>query len=430
MRRKSCWIAARCLLIAFGLLSVLSFGASQMSTEKLIYSFKGTPDGSGPSSDLTSDAEGNLYGTTIAGGTSLYYGTVFELKRTANGWKEEVLYSFADGNDGAEPQAGVIFDAAGNLYGTTLYGGPENDGTVFELLRGVNGVWTEKELHTFGDDTDGAFPYAGLTIDPAGNLYGTTAAGGTREHGTVFELTPGNNGTWTEKVLHNFSEPGGYEAGPFGGLAMDAAGNLYGTTYGGGVNRDDCDVSEVGCGRVFELTPAANGRWIEKTLHLFNGKDGANPWAGVVLDKAGNLYGITYWGGTGRCLNGYGKINGCGVVFSLTPSTSGTWTENVLHNFDNNGFDGFNSFAGLALDTAGNLYGTTGSGGTRGAGTVFKVTKRTDGEWSEKVVYNFGRYGDGSDPQGPVIVDATGNLLGTTEGGGDYRQGTVFEITP
>lgn len=390
----------------------------------------GTPDGSGPLSDLTLDAQGNLYGTTSGGGAYLFYGTVFELKRTANGWKEEVLYSFTSDNDAAEPQAGLIFDAAGNLYGTTLYGGPENDGTVFELVAGGQGTWTEKVLHNFAGGADGASPYAGLTIDADGNLYGTTATGGTRQRGTAFELVPSANGNWTEKVLHNFSEPGYYQAGPFGGLAIDAAGNLYGTTYGGGVNRDDCDVSLVGCGRVFELTPAANGTWTEKTLHLFNGKDGANPRAGVVLDTAGNLYGTTYWGGKGKCLNVYEKVSGCGVVFSLTPSANGTWTENVLHNFDNNGFDGFDSFAGLALDASGNLYGTTSSGGTRGEGTVFKVTKRTHGEWSEKVIYNFGRYGDGVQPEAGVIVGAAGELYGTTEGGGDYGQGTVFDITP
>jgi uncharacterized repeat protein (TIGR03803 family) len=391
MRSHHLRIAA--ILAILSVPAFTSFGQSaaptQLSKEKLIYSFKGTPDGGGPLSGLTLDGEGNLFGTTEAGGEYDFYGTVFELKRTADGWKEQVLYSFADGNDGAEPHGGVVFDAAGNLYGTTLYGGTENAGTVFELTPDGNGMWSEKLLHTFGYGTDGVAPYAGLTIDADGNLYGTTAVGGTHERGTVFELTPGANGTWTEKVLHSFSEPGYYESGPFGGLLIDAAGNLYGMTYGGGISSDNCDPTMVGCGRVFELTPAPNGKWTEKTILLFNGKSGSNPWAGVVLDNAGNVYGTTYLGGAGQCQDGYGKVVGCGVVFSLTPSKNGNWTETVLHGFDNNGFDGFDAFAGLALDAAGNLYGTTSSGGTRGTGTVFKVTKRTDGEWSEKVVYNF-----------------------------------------
>jgi uncharacterized repeat protein (TIGR03803 family) len=428
MRPRHLWIAG-----ILAILCVPAFSSSDpspdISQQKLIHTFTGSPDGDGPRSNLTPDADGNLYGTTVGGGT-YGYGMVFEFKRTADGWKEEVLHSFTGGGDGAEPQAGVIFDATGNLYGTTLKGGAEDGGTVFELMPGDSGRWTEEVLYSFADATDGVYPSAGVTFDAAGDLYGTTAVGGTREGGIVFELTPGANGSWTEKVLHNFSEPGHYEAGPFGGLVIDAAGNLYGMTYGGGFNGDNCDPSMVGCGRVFELTPAANRTWTEKTIHVFNGKNGANPWAGVVLDKAGSVYGTTYWGGTGQCQNGYGKVIGCGVVFRLTPSSNGKWTADVLHNFDSNGFDGFQSFAGLALDAAENLYGTTTSGGTRGEGTVFKLTKQPDGKWSEKIVYNFGHYDDGEDPEAGVIVDAAGKVYGTTAFGGSDADGIVFEITP
>jgi uncharacterized repeat protein (TIGR03803 family) len=349
MRPNHLWIAWILLVLSAPPFtsSQPSRAASRLSKEKLIYSFNGTTDGNTPISDLAVDAEGNLYGTTVGGGQYIY-GTVFELKRTGHSWKEEVLYSFTGGSDGGEPHAGVVVDAAGNLYGTTLYGGGRGAGTVFELMRDGDGLWTEKVLHNFGSGTDGVFPYAGLSIDAAGNLYGTTASGGSHEGGIVFELIPGAKGNWTEKVLHNFIEPSHYQSGPFGGLAMDAAGNLYGTTLGGGINGDKCAVEDASCGRVFELMPTANGKWIEKTIFLFNGENGANPWAGVVLDSVGNLYGTTYWGGTGRCLNAYQRVSGCGVVFSLIPSANGTWTENVLHSFDNNGFDGLDSFAALA----------------------------------------------------------------------------------
>ena len=160
--------------------------------------------------------------------------------------------------------------------------------------------------------------------------------------------------------------------------------------------------------------PTANGKWIAKTIFLFNGENGANPWAGVVLEQRRqplryDLLG-RYWR---RCLNAYQRVSGCGVVFSLIPSpANGTWTENVLHSFDNNGFDGLDSFAALASDAAGNLYGTTEFGGIRGAGTVFKMTKHIDGEWTERVVYNFGRYGDGAEPGASVLFDAAGRLYG------------------
>src|ERR1019366_934096 len=210
----------------------------------------------------------------------------------------KVLYSFIhNGTDGGFPQAGLIFDAAGNLYGTTSEGGTSSScsggcGTVFELTPTAGGGWTEKVLHNFNSNgTDGANPYAGLIFDAAGNLYGTTTVGGTYYYGTVFELTPTAGGGWTEKVLHSFNYNGTDGNNPQASLTIDAAGNLYGTTSGGGTYGNYK-------GTVFELTPAAGGDWTETVLHNFVGPDGAAPLAGLIFDAAGNLYGTTSGGGT------------------------------------------------------------------------------------------------------------------------------------
>src|ERR1019366_2578878 len=276
--------------------------------------------------------------------------------------EEKVLHNFNnDGTDGYYPEVGLIVDAAGNLYGTTTAGGAYNSGTGFELTPAAGGGWTETVLHNFGNGTDGATPYAGLIFDAAGNLYGTTQYGGTYGVGTVFELTPAGGGSWTEKVLYSFNHNGADGGVPAAGLIFDAAGNLYGTTVNGGTG-SNC---VLGCGTVFELTPAAGGGWTEQVLHSFNnnGADGSTPFAGLIFDAAGNLYGTTFAGGT----------YGYGTVFELTPAAGGGWTETVLHNFGN-GTDGTAPYAGLIFDAAGNLYGTTFVGGTYGYGTVFEVT--------------------------------------------------------
>jgi uncharacterized repeat protein (TIGR03803 family) len=222
-------------------------------------------------------------------------------------------------------------------------------------------------LHNFSYfGKDGTFPWADLVLDAHGNLYGTTAAGGAfPESGTVFELSPKAGGGWKETVLHNFNGTVDNTDGntPMAGLILDAVGNLYGTTYFGGAH---------GLGRVFELSPQKGGGWKEKALHDFNkdGTDGYGPQAGLIFDAAGNLYGTTFIGGSGSCVY-YGS---CGTVFELTPQADGTWTEKVLHSFNNDGTDGYWPYAGLTLDAAGNLYGTTWAGGAQGNGTVFEIT--------------------------------------------------------
>jgi len=270
---------------------------------------------------------------------------------------EKVLHNFQSNfRDGFNPDAGLIFDGSGNLYGTTFYGGAYGAGRVFELTPAKDGGWTEKVLHNFGKGTDGFYPYAGLVFDPSGNLYGTTQSGGAYNYGTAFELTPKAGGGWTEKVLHSFNYPNA--ATPWAGLTVDSSGNLYGTTRSSGA---------YGVGTVFELTPKAGGGWKEKVLHNFNGsngKDGASPVAGLISDSSGNLYGTTQSGGTYYV----------GTVFELTPKAGGGWTEKIVHNFDsNNHKDGYSPIAGLIIDATGNLFGTTYSGGTYGYGTVFEI---------------------------------------------------------
>jgi hypothetical protein len=207
-------------------------------------------------------------------------------------------------------------------------------------------------------------------------------------------------------------------------VVFDGAGNLYGTTWGGGINSNNCDPNAgTGCGRVFELMPNANGTWSERTLHRFNGKDGANPEAGVVLDTAGDVYGTTYYGGAGTC----GPV-GCGVVFRLSQS-NGEWTEKVIHDFNVSGTDGQFPFAGLIFDAAGNLYGTT-SESANGTGRVFELTPGADDKWTEIIVHNWASCEFGCGPEAPVTFDQDGNLYGTTIAGtcGSNCGGTVYEI--
>jgi uncharacterized repeat protein (TIGR03803 family) len=430
MQGKTLSIGLRAVLaiIAATLFVTSTWAAAQ---ERVLLNFNGQ-DGRLPQAGLIFDAAGNLYGTTEGGGTgsncgAFGCGTVFELTPAAGGgWTETVLYSFGGSPDGADPLAGLIFDAAGNLYGTTGAGGTYDYGTVFELTPAAGGGWTETVLHNFNYNvTDGYYPYAGLILDAAGNLYGTTSQGGTYGYGwgTVFELTPAAGGGWTEKVLHSFPDYNGTDGtSPYAGLIFDAAGNLYGTTSQGG--------TYIFRGTVFELTPAAGGGWTETVLHSFgNGADADSPQAGLIFDAAGNLYGTTVEGGTGsNC------IFGCGTVFELTPAAGGGWTEKVLYSFNANGTDGYYPYAGLIFDAAGNLYGTTRYGGTSsgcapyGCGTVFELTPAAGGTWTETVLHNFGNGTDGATPLAGLIFDAAGNLYGTTSSGGTYGYGTVFEL--
>jgi large repetitive protein len=276
-------------------------------TEKVLHSFTGSGgDGGSPVAGLIMDASGNLYGTTQMGGTG-GYGIVFELVNSFGTYTEKVLYSFTcSGGDGAYPVAGLIMDASGNLYGTAYTCGTYGNGNVFELVNS-SGTYTEKVLYSFRSDGDGASPTAGLIMDGSGNLYGTTSGGGTAGFGTVFELV-NSSGSYSERVLHSFTESGGDGGGPLAGLIMDGSGNLYGTAGG--------DVGETGI--VFELVNAS-GTFSEKLLYGFttgSGGDGPNLVAGLIMDRSGDLYGTTQYGGVGNASIGNG------TVFELLNTTS------------------------------------------------------------------------------------------------------------
>ena len=325
------------------------------------------------------DAAGNLYGATAFGGAG-GVGTVFTL---AKGSAAVTTLASFNGSNGAYPQGPVALDAAGNLYGTTLTGGPGNDGTVFEIAKGSSTVTT---LGSFSG-TNGAAPEAGVTLD-AGNLYGTTFGGGSSAYGTVFEIAKGSANVTT---LASFKDTNG--ANSVAGVTLDAAGNLYGTTLGGD-------------GKIFEI---AHGSTTITTLASFDGTNGSTPLAGLALDATGNLYGTTGYGGNG----------GGGAVFEIA---KGSTTVTTLASFDRT--NGANPRAGVTLDSAGNLYGTTNAGGASNDGTVFEIAK---GSNTITTLASFNG-SNGADPQGPVALDADGNLYGATAFGGPSGDGTVFEV--
>jgi uncharacterized repeat protein (TIGR03803 family) len=429
MRGKGLVVGLRILaFIAVTLLVTSSWGATKWH-EKVLHNFTST-DGANPQSGLIFDAAGNLYGTTTLGG-AYNLGTVFELSPTMRGgWTEKVLHSFnLNSGDGSYPESGLIFDAAGNLYGTTLLGGTNKSGTAFELSPAQGGQWTERVLYSFGNGIDGAYPFYGsLIFDATGSLYGTTSSGGIYNCqgnggcGTVFKLTPTVGGAWAETVLYNFRNgTDGY--GPESGLVLDAAGNLYGTTAFGGTS--NCRVGQwSGCGTAFELSPAADGGWTEKVLHNFNGPDGETPLAALIFDTAGNLYGTTEGGGSNT---------NDGTVFQLSPQAGGGWTESVLYSFSQQGSGGYGPAADtLVFDAMGNLYDTVYGGGANFGGTVFELTPTGGGPWTETVLYSF-QYQTGS--WAGLIFDADGNLYGTawyggTDQCGQQACGTVFELSP
>jgi uncharacterized repeat protein (TIGR03803 family) len=366
-----------------------------------------------------------IVGLAIIVGATLMTGT------GATAQTENVLYNFNFNNNGAggtDPVSNLIFDASGNLYGMTATGGDYGVGTVFKLSPGASG-WTETVLHSF-QRSEGANPGAngGLIFDRAGNLYGL-GGGGAYGYGTVFELSPGAGGVWTLTVLHDFSYGGIDGSGPTGSLIFDGAGNLYGTTGWGGTGSCTSEFNLVGCGTVFELSPKAGGVWSEKVLHSFgHGTDGTLPVAGLVFDAAGNLYGVTYEGGTGSCLRGGNP--GCGTVFELTPAAGGHWSEKILHNFADGPTDGAWPVGSLIFDAAGNLYGMTNGGGAFSWGTAYELMHRAGGGWADRVLYHFNEYGSsGASPYSGLIFDAAGNLYGTTEAYGGGGAGTAFKLT-
>lgn len=391
--------------------------------------------GGKPAGALVSDASGSLYGTTVGGGdTSCRCGTVFKLAPPAmkrGDWTKSTLYSFGGNgtNDGARPVAGLIADASGTLYGTTSGSSGAGYGTVFKLTPRKDGTYTESVLYTFGSGriTDGAVPYAPLVMGSAGVLYGTTTEGGAFAGGTVFKLTPASGGAYTERLLHSFVLNGKGGSDPRAGLVMDSKGTLYGIAQSGATS---AKCGFLACGTVFKLTPATGGTYTESTLHTFTGggTDGFEPIGGLIMDSRGALYGTTPLGGSLNC------PSGCGTVFKLTPGASGTYTERVLY-FFKGGRDGNEPFSRLIMDSRGALYGTTYYGGRgkcsagpRGCGTAFALTPDGGGRYKERVLHSFTGEADGAYPSAALYSPAPGVFFGSTQRGGAFGNGTVFEI--
>jgi uncharacterized repeat protein (TIGR03803 family) len=403
---------------------------------QVLHAFGKGTDGGGLWTSVTLDKKGNLFGATSGGG-KYKGGVIFRLTPKPNGhWTETILHSFpSSSNDGGDPNGGLIQDALGNWYGTTGGGGADHVGTVFKLMHGPSG-WMVSILYSFGEQgRDGYGPTAGLAMDRSGNLYGTAP----RPWTTAFELTPGSDG-WHETIMHHFGVTKGDGAGPYSGLILDSARNLYGTTEWGGIG---C-VGE-GCGTVYEIQRTSSG-WKEVVLHRFdnNGTDGVGPGFGALfMDDSGNLYGTTVGGGSHTCFAGEirafaipsgagyfpgNAIGNCGTIFKLTKLADGSWKENILYNFKG-GAAGSGPGAGVVMDKAGNLYGTTIYGGSGGSGVVYKLAPGAKGKWTYTLLHTFSG-ADGAQPDANLILDDKGNLYGTTATGGANGGGVVFEITP
>jgi uncharacterized repeat protein (TIGR03803 family) len=348
---------------------------------------------------------------------------------------EATLYVFPEsGQTGYYPTGTLCRNATGTLYGTTFLGGAYNQGNVFKLTPPAPGRtdWTISVLYDFHGGNDGGAPLGGVIMDGSGALYGTTFASGPNSYGVVFKLSPPGLGqtAWTETVLYafnyNFIDGNSDGASPTAGLIMDGNGALYGTTVGGGTAH--------GFGTVFKLSPPGPGKstWTETVLYRFaGGADGQSPTSGLMIDRAGALYGTTHYGGGGTCQDGWGNVVGCGTVFKITPPGTGqaTWTETILHRFSGSP-DGGLPGGTLRLDSSGALYGTTYRGGTADGGTVFKLSPPAAGQiaWTASILHSF-TGPEGAGPQGGVIADASGRLYGAASGGG-AGYGVVFRLSP
>ncbi len=410
-----------CLCTATVMFAALQAGAAAAASQTILYSFKGSKDGGLPFAGLLADTAGNLYGTLTEGG-SAGNGAVFKLTPPAKArkpWTKKLLHSFAGGpKDGADPQGGLIADASGNLYGTTVSGGA-GFGTAFELIKPAPGksAWKAKLLYVFNGGQDGSMPDGSLLLDAAGNLYGTTSEGGGGGAttcvvggapvycGTVFRLSPPAHGkaAWAETILYSFVGGANDAAVPRAGLIANGGFTLFGTTQYGG---------PFDFGTVFSLTPPPGGQgaWTESVLLFFPAGAGVAPQCTLLMDNVGTLYGTSNES-----------------VFSVSANDQ----YSLLHHFT--GQDGaYPGYAGLVADASGNLYSTTSAGGLNSNnGTIFEMTPPAAGQtaWTQTVLHTFGgNPDDGQTPYAPVIRDAAGALYGTTFNGGTYNFGAVYKF--
>jgi uncharacterized repeat protein (TIGR03803 family) len=393
-------------------LALTFFGTSwATSTFSVLYTFPGGTDGATPQSALVEDSLNNLYGTTSNGGV-YGFGTIYEISSTGD---ETILHSFQGGADGSYPAGGMIFDKNGNLYGATTYGGgagcvPNGCGTVFELSPSPNGIWTETVLYAFKGITDGASPNSPLIFSKSGVLYGTTSSGGASEMYGTVFALSPRVGEGWKERIL-YSFDGTDGANPNAGIILDSLGALYGTTQYGGL---------YGGGTVFKIA-RSNGGWTHSVLRYFTGGNDGAQLSGLVFDSKGVLYG-TAIGGGGR------KV---GTVFQLLPA-KGNWTLHIIHTFTG-GNDG--AFPYGQLVASGNcLYGTTYEGGRYQAGTVFRMNRGRNDRFEEVVLYAFMDAADGGQPIAGVLRSKQGNIFGTAQTGGTGCNGigcgTVFEIAP
>lgn len=433
--RNSVWIArinwrtATVALVVVATLATTMVAAPTANAQSLtvLHAFTGGNDGALPGAGMTVDRAGNLYGSTEYGGDLSCFGggeglpngcgVLFEVKKTGSGWLFDPIFIFPAKLTGyLSNYPGGLAIGPNGLYGITNEGGVQDNGTVFRVAPALTGPsnvfaqWKYNALLKFTGD-DGAAPTRldPLRFDSAGNIYGAATYGGPANDGVVYELAPSGAG-WTESVLYSFT--GGSDGEHLRGMIFDDQGNIYGVAAYGGNN--DC---EYGCGLVYKLTPSASG-WTETILHIFQqGIDGG--WPGpLIRDKAGNLYGLT---------EAYGPDNSGGTVWELSPS-SGGWTFSVLQAFPTSTVYDYGHYP-LTMDAKGNLYGISSYGGANNYGFLFELTPSSGG-WSYTDLYDFGADYDACVPQGAPILDPAGNIYGVTEGCGKYSYGTVWEFTP
>jgi uncharacterized repeat protein (TIGR03803 family) len=408
-------------LLSFTVVSSFAASAAQAGNYKVIYSFNGAPDAAYPGG-LTFDTEGNLYGTS--GGGAYSAGAVFELKRTADGWSESVLYSFTGDSGDTGSATGVIFDKAGNLYGLsdgyTYYSLPAY---VFKLAPNEQGKWTKSVLYTFDTSADTFYLQTqnNLVIDSQGNLFGVLPSGS--NGGLAFELKPGAKGDWKEVTLHSFN--GRPDGAYLTSAVLDQSGNVWGMTAAGGTKRCVYIERVFGCGIVYELKPDPGGKWTESVVYEFarGGGQSVNPSDGFLLESGSQIFGTALSGG-----------NGLGTVFELT-RTQGSWEQQVLYRFFGSP-DGQFPIGQLGMNSAGALFGVTYYGGKNNLGIVFELDPSKTEDWGEKILHSFAGGLDGSHPDAAVVFDSRGHLYGATnEGGsgagcGNGGCGVIYEIDP
>ena len=386
-------------VLTTGLLLLLS-AVAHAQTLTVLHNFTGGADGLAPTAGLTPGGTGTFYGTASGGGLN-GCGTVFKLTQHNGGWTLLPIYTFKNDYDGCNPLSPVTIGPDDSLYGTTI-GEYDGQGTLYKLQPSPTPPpspltpWQFTLLQTFTGLNGDQPLYGPVIFDQAGNLYGTTQfGGGYNDWGTVWEASPSGSG-WSETVLAALTLPSN---GPYSNVVFDTAGNLYGTT---GTGTD-----------IFELSPNGSS-WTTTILHTFDGRVGSLAYGGLVRDQAGDLYGATSDGGPGSS----------GVAYELSQSSEG-WTFQVINYFTS---PGQGVFGELTLDAAGNLYGVRISGGTHDEGELFKLTP-SNGSWTFTDLHDF-TAAEGYFAYGAVVLDADGNIFGTSQAGGAYGKGTVWEFTP